>query len=220
MTNLVFTTTLQLILAAFNQFAERAELDIQLPIQQEDITQIKIRERPYGWCFMIVGDRHRFNWTIIGNPGDMRGRINYDDLKYSTPRIDRQTFLPSLTNVPSLITTNEALKIAERCLHRLGYGEKKQYRLPPLIAQFTHQNGPQDVPKPVPLYGIRWLPMEEDAWESYIFEIEVSGITKKVTRLGQLTFEGNIVDLRQFLTNGMPGSQAETNTVSTDTGGP
>lgn len=196
---------MQLILAAANQFAERAELGIPLPIQPADVTEVRGRAEVHRTLVFTVSGRHRFSWFMTEN---LRGRINYDDLKYSTPRIDLQTFLPSLTNVPSLITTNEALKIAERCLHRLGYDRLKQFRLPPLVAQFTHQNGPDDVPKPVPLYGIRWLPVKEDGWEPYVFEIEVSGITKRVTRFGQLTLEGAIIDLRSFMTNSQTKARA------------
>ena len=169
---------------------------------------------------MVVGERHRFNWTMIGAPSDMRGRIDYDDLKYSTIYMDRETFLPSLTNLSSTITTDEALQIAERCLHRLGYDQVKQYRLPPVVGQYTHQTSETDARKPVPLFGVRWLPKKKDAWEEFVFQIQVSGISKKVTSFNQLTFEGNVVDLRQFMTNSTVPVLSPTNATSQSSDNP
>jgi hypothetical protein len=197
---------MQLVLAAANQFAERAELDVHLPITERDITQAKIRERANGWCFLVVDDRHRFNWSFDGDPSAMRGRLEYDDLKYSTVYMDREEFLPSLTNTPSLITTNEALTIAQQCLERLSYQHNSEIRLPPVVAQYTHQTSEEQIPNPVPLYGIRWLSREDEAWAPFIFQIQVSGITKKVTSFNQLTFKDAIIDLKQFATNAPPSS--------------
>lgn len=212
MTNIVLTATMQLILAAFNQFAENADLDISLPIREPDITQVKIREREYGWCFMVVGDRHRFNWTMIGDPSDMRGRISYDDRKYSTRHMDTEKFLPPLTNSPSLITTNEARQIAEKCLQRLGYDQLDQFHTPPIVHHYNYRKSLEDPPKPVPFFGIRWLPKDTNEFSVYVFEIEVSGLSKKVTRFSQLTFEGTTIDLRQFMTNAPSDARApETN---------
>jgi hypothetical protein len=199
MTNIAFTAAMHLIVAAANQFAERAELDVPTPIEARNITDWRGRTNiNHGLTFTVAG-RHKFYWQ---NTAEMEGKfVSYDDLKFSTIYMDREKFLPSLTNFSSAITTNEALQIAERCLHRLGYDGGKRHRVPPIVGQYTHQTSEADTRKPVPLYGIRWLPAKDGDWGDYVFQIQVSGITKKITSFNQLTFEDNTVDLRQFIAN-------------------
>jgi len=203
MTNLVASgvLSLQLLLPAFNQFAERAALDMQLPLEERRITKSHVGK--FSSSLMATfDDRHHFVWHSTERDV-YKGRIYYTDRELNGsvgPSKFRQ-----LTNQPALISTNEARAIAEQCLKNLGFDLKKIKAGEPRVGQFTYQEKPTDQPMPVPLFGVRWFPkrIRKPEWHDILVEVEVSGRMKKIVYFSASpgADDGVAIDLRQFRTN-------------------
>jgi len=203
MTNLVVTgaLSLRLLMPAFNHVAERAHLDVQLPLGEGRVTKFYIGKGSPS-LMATIDSHHQFNWHSTERDF-YKGRIYYRDTEFNGsigPSGFRQ-----LTNQVSIISTNEAKAIAERCLKDLGFDLKKIKASEPVVGQFTYQEKPGDIPMPVPLFGIRWFPkrVKNPEWHDRLVEIQVSGLTRKIVYLSASPAADTAVaiDLRQFMTN-------------------
>lgn len=203
MTNLVASgvLSLQLLLPGFNHFAERAALDVQIPLEERRVTKSHVGKLSSS-LMATFDDRHQFNWHSTEHDV-YKGRIYYTDRELNGS-IGGLRFR-QLTNQPALITTNEARAIAEQALKNLGFDLKKIKAGEPRVGQFTYQEKPGDVPMPVPLFGVRWFPkrIKKPDWHDILVELEVSGRTKKVVYFSASPAADSAVavDLRQFMTN-------------------
>lgn len=204
-TNLVAATvlSLQLVLPAFDQFADRAELGLRLPLVEKRLTKSHVgRSSPS--LMAIFDDRHQFNWN--SSPTDTyKGSVGYYDNQNSVPRMERSK-LPELAKQKSLLSTIEAKEIAEQGLKNLGYDLKKVKAGPPVVRQWTYDSQkPGEESVPLPAFGLRWFPKgkKNPHWSEVLVEMEVSGLTKKVTRFtaSPAAVKAVAVDLRQFMTN-------------------
>lgn len=203
MTNLLTSGVLsvQLLLPAFNHFAERAGLEVELPLDEKRITKSHIGKASPSAMVTFDG-RHQFNWHSIEK--DARsGRIYYLDTQFngsSGAAVFRQ-----VTNQQSKITINEARQIANGCLKNLGYDLTKINAGEPRVGQFTYKETPADEPMPIPLFGFRWFPSDitKPEWHDRLIEIQVSGITKKIVYFSAspASDKSVAVDLSQFSTN-------------------
>jgi len=117
----VTALTVRLVLPAFSDFAEKAELDLPLPITQARVTESfvsKSKTRPA--VSITVDGRHYFHWSSwvddkrFGMKADlMKGKISYVD------QSNRLAAMPGkLARKQSLITTNEAREIGLGFLKR------------------------------------------------------------------------------------------------------
>jgi hypothetical protein len=190
--------SLQLLLPVFNQFAERAGLDIALPLNDSRVTKSYVSKNKNA--LMVVFDGHyQFNWDSV--PEDvLKGRILYYDNSNSVARLEGPR-LADLTGRKSLISSNEASEIAERCLKKLGYDLGKAKADPPRVVQWMY--GEEKIP--LPAYSVRWFPngSKKPHWSELLVEVEVSGLTKRVTRIESLhgATSATVVDIRKFMTN-------------------
>jgi len=201
----VSALSLQLLLPAFNDFAQRAGLDMRLPLNEKRVTKsVAGKNQP---SFMAVFDgHHQFNWH--SEPDAIhRGRLSYYDNSNSISRLDGPK-RRDLAGRVSLISTNEALAIALACLKNLGYDLAKLDATPPRVKQFTFLEEKRDAePQPLPAFIIEWNKKikdgEEPHWSDLLIDVEVSGLTKKVTMLTSFRAAAPAtgVDLRQFGTN-------------------
>ncbi len=194
--------SLQLLMPAFNQFAQRAELDVSLPLEEARVTKTNAsRTQP---SFTAVFDhRHQFNWlSSIQDPH--KGILSYYDLEQSRP-FRQPGYTRELLAKRPLISTNEAKAIAERCLTNLSVNLKKMKARPPLVGQYVFQENAGDPSSPLPVFGVRWFKKgsNKPEWYDRLVEIEISGLTKKITRFSASpqALDGYSIDLRQFMTN-------------------
>lgn len=203
MTNLLAggILSVQMLLPAFNQFAERAALDGKLPLETNRITKSHIGTASPMLMATFDG-RHQFHWHSSVE-GTQKGRIYYLDLKLngsSGSLVFRQ-----FTNQNSTITTNEAKDVAEACLKNLGIDIRTLNVGEPIVGQFTFQENAGDVPMPIPLFGVRWFTrgVKEPEWNDRLVEIQVSGVTKKIAYFSISPTLDDVTgfDLRQFKTN-------------------
>jgi hypothetical protein len=180
-TNLVtgFVLSAQLVLPAFNQFAERAGLDVTLPLEEKRITKSYVG-RKNNSAMVTVDNRHHFVWHALENNTE-RGRIYYQDLKWRGA--DRKLKLRQLVNQTALISTNDVRRIAEQCLTNLGVNFDKLEAGLPMVGQHTYQHTPEDAVLPVPFFGVRWFPkgIDKPQWHDLLVEVEISGLNRKIT---------------------------------------
>lgn len=194
--------SLQLLLPAFNEFADRAELGVRLPLDEKRVTKSYVSKNQIGPGAMAVFDgQHQFNWTSSTN-SPWTGRFLYYDNSNSVARIDRSK-LPELAKLKSVISTNEAREIAERCLKELGYDLKKVNAAPPIVHQWTYDpRQPGEDAVLLPAFGLRWLPegATEPHWSQILLEMEVSGLSGKITRFEPRSgaAKASSIDLRKF----------------------
>jgi len=193
----------QLVLPAFNRFAERAVIDVRLPLEENRIT--KSHSGKLSPSLMVIFDHHhQFNWNSH-REAPYIGEINYYDNKSSVARLEGPQ-LRELTKQKSVISTNEAREVAELCLKNLGFDLKKVKAGPPHVIQWMfdpEKPGAEQVP--LPAYAVRWFPkgIKEPHWSQQLVQIEVSGLTKKVTSFSSLhgAAAAVAIDLRHFMTN-------------------
>ena len=125
------------MLPAFSDFAEKAELDLPLPITQARITESFVSKRSPAVSITVDG-RHYFHWR--SHVEDlMKGRISYAD------QSNRLASMPGkLARKESLITTNEAREIGLGFLKRAGYDLSKTgvEMAPPEVTQATYLSDP------------------------------------------------------------------------------
>jgi len=203
MTNLLANgvLSLQLLLPAFNDFAERVGLDVRVPLEDRRVTKSHIGKSSSS-LMVTFDDHHQFNWHSTER--DLyKGRIYYLDTQLNGS-VGAARFR-QLTNQPTLISTNGARVIAEEAMKSLGFDLKKINAGEPRVGQFTYQDKPGDVPMPVPLFGIRWFPngIKKPEWHDRLIEIQVSGLTKKIVYFSASPAADAAVttDLRRFTTN-------------------
>jgi hypothetical protein len=203
--------SIKLLLPAFTDFAKKAELDLTLPITEERITKSYLsKTQPTG--MVIVDNRHHFIWhswvedKSLGMKALLHmGKISYSDHSNAISRLaGKRALLRALTEKPSLITTNEAREIALSFLERASYDLRKaKIKLdPPRVIQATYQDDASQPVVPLPGYIIRFIKkgVKKPEWHDSHMEIEVSGLTKKITRFSPSPFvyKAAAVDLRSF----------------------
>ena len=201
----VTALTVKLVLPAFSDFAEKAELDLPLPITEARITKSFVNKtRPA--VSVTVDGRHYFSWHSrvddkrVGMKVDlMKGRISYSD------NSNRLATMPGkLAKKQSLVTTNEAREIALSFLKRAGYDlSKADIEVgPPEVTQATYLSDPRGSLMPMPGYRIGFTKkgMEKRDRPLSLMEIEVSGLTKKITRFSSSpwAFKAVSVDLGKY----------------------
>lgn len=203
--------TVKLVLPAFSDFAEKAQLDIPLPITEAHITKSYLSKGQPG-VMIIVDGRHQFNWHSWVNDKSLGmkaqllvGGINYYNNSNALSRLaGKRAVLRALSEQQSLITTNEAREIALNFLKRAGYDLSKAKTKvgPPWVIQATYQDDPLDPPVPLPGYVIRFIKkgVKKPEWHDSHMEIEVSGLTKKITRFttSPFLFKAVSVDLAKL----------------------
>ena len=186
--------SLQLVLPAFNQFAQKADLGINLPLEPERIT--KSQTAKYSASLMAMFDgRYRFVWnTITNTTTNLLGIINFEDHQNSLARMDRPKTYPLLASKKSLIDTNGALILASNCLLRLGYYNTNWFQIPPVVKQYAWSKNPDDpsLPlTPLPFFSVIWSPVRPfgfiDGVEEYAFKLEVSGVDKRIVAFSRLS---------------------------------
>lgn len=186
-TNLISATvlSLELLLPVFNRFAERAGLDVSLPLNEIRVTKRHISSNPRPTGLMATFDgQHQFNWVSDGSAA-LKGRILYCDNKNSVSRLAGPK-ARDLTRRSSLISSNDARIIAERCLKNLGYDLSRIKAGPPRVVQYTFHEEQGELGSAIlPAFLISWYPknVETPHWSELLVEIEVSGLTKKVSML-------------------------------------
>lgn len=194
--------TLQLLLPAFNEFADRAELGLRLPLDEKRVTKSYISKNQLSPGAMAVFDgQHQINWNSSTN-NPWTGRFLYYDNSNSVAKVER-TKLPELAKLKSVIPTNGAREIAERCLKKLGYDLKKANAAPPIVYQWTYDpQQPGEDAVLLPAFGLRWLPegTREPHWSQILLEMEVSGLTRRITRFEPQpgAAKASSIDLREF----------------------
>ena len=181
-TNIVLLS-LQLVLPAFNEFAQKAQLGLALPLELPRATKTNVGKNNRG-VLMVFDDRYQFNWhSMTGHWGS----ISFYDRKFSSPWIDRDKMIPWLVTQKSLIGTNEAVQIASNCLHRLGFDRTNWVVFPPVVTQYSFSPDAITPQQPLPLYSARWFPPNPpEGVDGYAFEIQVSGLDRSITCFGQL----------------------------------
>jgi hypothetical protein len=193
--------SLQLVLPAFNEFAARGGLDVELPLAERRVTKSHIGKLSPS-VMAVLDHRHQFNWNSRTN-SIYEGHIHYYDNSNSVTRMERQR-LRELVQYQSVISTNEARQIAERFLTSLGYNLTRLRVGPPRVGHYTYQENPGDQPTPVPMFGVRWFPKgkEKPEWQDVLVEIEVSGLSKRIVRFTASPDAAKAVtiDLRRFKT--------------------
>jgi hypothetical protein len=191
-TNLILLS-LQLVLPAFNNFAQKADLGIPLPLEQKQVT--KTNTAKYGSSVMAIFEgRYRFLWhTITNTPTNLLGSINYEDHQASLARMDRPKMFPLLAAKKSLIDTNGALLIASNCMWRLGYYNTNWFRVPPIVKQYAWSENPDNssIPlTPLPYFSVVWSPIRPfgfiEGIEEYAFKLEVSGLDSRIVSFNRL----------------------------------
>jgi hypothetical protein len=205
----VAALTVKLVLPAFTDFAQKAEIDLPLQITETRITKSKLGK--FGPTVMVIVDgRHQFNWHSwendkgLGMKADLlMGSIHYYDNSNALSRLaGKRAVLRALTEKQSLITTNEAREIALSFLAREGYDLRKAKLDPPRVIQATYQDDASQPVVPLPGYIIRFIKkgVKKPEWHDSHMEIEVSGLTKKITRFSPSPFvyKAAAVDLRSF----------------------
>jgi hypothetical protein len=193
-TNIVLLS-LQLVMPAFNDFAEKAQLDLKLPLEMTRATKTNVGKNNRG-VLMVFDDRYQFNWH---SGTGYWGSVNFMDKQLATPSLDRATMLPWLVTQKSLIGTNEAVIIASNCLHRLGYDRPEWVLFPPTVTQYTFSPDPKTPQKPLPIFAIRWFPPHPpEGVESHAFMIEVYGLDRRITMINQLFVLEDSINLHRF----------------------
>jgi hypothetical protein len=188
--------TVGLVLPAFNDFARKADLDLAVPLDERRVTWSKVFRLSPGVIVRVDG-RHHFNW--VGESA-YTGRVSeYMDLHFATPHLmEKQKEMEALAAKPSKFGTNQALQIGEKLLQQLGWKKEAVGLGSPHVIQFAFVPTPDAPPRPLPLFIITWpatnLP-------SYIedrtgLEMEISGLTGKMTRLSQLYIRNTSFDCR------------------------
>jgi hypothetical protein len=86
-TNLLASTTLslQLVLPAFNHFAERIGVDASLPFEESRVTKSSVNRKKTA-MMAVIDNRHQFNWDSLLDD-NLKGRIYYYDLQESLPHL-------------------------------------------------------------------------------------------------------------------------------------
>jgi len=209
----VAALTVRLVLPAFSDFAEKAELDLPLPITESRVTKSFV-SKTQPTVMVVVDGRHQFNWRswvedkTIGMAAQLYvGAINYYDNSNSITSLpDGSAPLISLSGKKSLITTNEAREIALSFLKRADYDlSKGRVRVdPPRVKPWRYTpNDPQQRPLPLPAFDVEFIRagVKKPEWFDVLLDVEVSGLTKKkITRFTSSPelFEAVSVDLRKF----------------------
>ena len=145
----VAALTIKLVLPAFSDFAQKAELDLALPITEARITKSFV-SKTQPMLMVIADGRHQFNWHSWVNDKSlgmkanlMVGSIHYYDISNALSRLaGKRAVLRALTEKQSLITTNEAREIALRFLEDARYDLRKAKLNPPRVIQATYQDDP------------------------------------------------------------------------------
>lgn len=188
--------SLQLVLPAFNDFAERAKLDVPLPLVTQRATESHVSA--YSPAVMIKFDkRYRFVWdTITNTETKLFGRIRFEDQQQNIARMDRAKAFPALSAQTSLIDTNEAVLIASNCLVRLGYYNTNWFKTPPVVKQYAwsedlYEADPKMPLKPLPYFNVFWPPitpsgLDASFGDDFMFKIQISGLTKEVVELNRM----------------------------------
>ena len=136
----------------------------------------------------------------------LMGRIYYDDHSNAVSRLQGKTkLLLALAEKQSLITTNEARDIALNFLRRNGYDLRKSKTKvgSPWVRQARYRlEDPLEPPMPLPAYSVIFVKkgVKQPEWNHVLMEIEVSGLTKKITRFtsSPFLFKAVSVDLTKF----------------------
>ena len=191
-TNIVLLS-LQLVLPAFNDFAEKAQLDLKLPLETSRATKTNVGKSNRG-VLMVFDDRYQFNWN--SGTGSW-GSVSFRDKQLATPNLDRAKMLPWLATQKSLIDTNEAVRIASNCLHRLGYDRPEWVRFPPTVTQYTFSPDP-NIPQQ-PLFAVRWFPPHPpEGVDDHAFMIEIYGLDRRITMISHGFVLGDAINLYSF----------------------
>jgi len=193
-TNIVLLS-LQLVLPAFNDFAEKAQLDLKLPLEISRATRTNVGKSNRG-VLMVFDDRYQFNWN--SGTGSW-GSVSFRDKQLATPNLDRAKMLPWLVTQKSLIDTNEAVRIGSNCLHRLGYDRPEWVLFPPIVTQYTFSPDPETTQQPLPLFAVRWFPPHPpEGVESHAFMIEIYGLDRRITMINHGFVLGDAINLQSF----------------------
>ena len=88
-TNIVLLS-LQLVLPAFNDFAQKAQLDVPLPLELSHATKTNVGRNNRG-VLMVFDDRYQFNWS--SSTGSW-GKVSFTDRKLFSSSFDREKMLP------------------------------------------------------------------------------------------------------------------------------
>ena len=188
--------SLQLVLPVFNEFAERAKLDVPLPLVTQRVT--KFHNAKYSSTMMMTFDnQYRFVWRTMTNTEKLLiGTVTFDDHQQNVTRMDREKMYPILFHEKSLIGTNEAVLIASNCLVRLGYYNTNYFKTPPVVRQYAwsedlYDANPKQPLKPLPYFDVFWPPvtpsgLDASFGDDYAFRIQVSGLSKKVVVFSRL----------------------------------
>jgi hypothetical protein len=205
-TNAIATVVLsaELLLPALNQFAGKLDLDMELPLRTNQITHVWVDKRQKG-ISITFNERHLFCWNHDSN---YVGKIaEYNDKKFSTAWLEDEKDLMLLSQKAARISTNEARAIAEAALKKLGWDPVKFKLRSPKVSQYKYEEESWKPLRPLPLFHVRWYSKgEPDDSPFPAFEIQVSGLTKKITSYEDLfRTKDTRIDLRMFMTNSTQG---------------
>ena len=171
---------LNFMLSKANEVREKWMLDIPKPLTVQDVL-FTLKATAYGVEGGIQTRDYRFSWTFEHNSLTI-----FQDHQY-WPRSFRHHDDESarLAKIKSLITAQEAEKVARDRLVQLGLDEKKlQLKSPPVVNQYKFEEI-DGLVYPLPMFKVSWreddAPKIEPGEIDYRpVELDISGITKNV----------------------------------------
>lgn len=220
-TNIAATAVLsvQMLLPVLQDYVRKCEIDMPKPIAEYEITHEQVvpdlnaANLQFEWRFS-------FGW-FASHQTPYYGSFSFSDGEHDPTASNISERLREYTNRPSLLTTNQALRIAERALQRSGMSERiAGMRSPESVQYFL--GPPAKGGNPLPFFKFTWYPKQpsdglppENSSDGEIV-IHVSGLNKRVSGLSFGPCAWQQIDLTKYyphLTNSLakprPGAAPE-----------
>ncbi|MFA6543222.1 MAG: hypothetical protein WCS99_02275 [Limisphaerales bacterium] len=202
-TNIAATAVLsvQMLLPVLQDCVRKCEIDMPKPVAEYEITHEQVVPSLNKANLEFEG-RFYFSW-FAPHKTPYYGSFSFLDGEHHPESVNNRDRLPEYTNRPSLLTTNQALRIAERALQRSGLSDRMAAMRPPVSSQYFW-GPPGRGGSPLPFFVIRWYPKKPLfgflTGESFDEEItvHVSGLNKRVSGMEFGPYAWQQIDLTKY----------------------
>lgn len=193
--------SIPLMLPVFQDIAQKSELDLGKPLKAYRITEQRFSSDS-STVHMNFGDRFMFSW-FAPHKTPFFGHVTFGDGAHHPGSRYLRESLPDYVNRPSLLTTNQALGVAERALQRLGLASRMATMRPPESEQY-YWGDPAKEGKPLPFFKFTWYPQKtsdglppQESWDGKI-TVHVSGLNKRISGMNFGPCAWQQIDLTKY----------------------
>lgn len=208
--------SIPLMLPIFQDVAKKCELDVGKPLKEYRITE-RLFSDVSSTVHLTFEDRFMFSW-FAPKESPLLGNVSYGDGAHLPGSRHLRGSLPDYVDRRSLLTTNQALRVAETALLRLSLATRMATMQPPEREQY-YWGDPAKDGKPLPFFKFTWYPQKtsdglppQESWDGNI-TVHVSGLNKRVSGMSFGPCAWQHIDLTKYhphLTNAFAKPKPDT----------